>query len=309
MASTSTSKAKTKNAKKTVSTKSVSKPVKSTKKTASQSKVTAKKVVAEKQAKVKKAKTPFVWTEKTLKKFHLVSALLLGGSAVAAGLLMQTTTYFQLVSSHMTQDGLLSGSFLPAAHLWASVELRWCVVAILGISAAISLLRATRLQKREHAGYSKKYSALRWVEFAVTFGLLTELSLLLTGTQDVGTLKLAVALVAVTAYLSWLTERGVAEKSHYMGTHLAALFTGFLPWVLVVMALLSTQIFGEVRLPWHGYAAISASFAGVVLYEMNKGAQVTGKVKNYLVTERNYLVIGLATKLAVAAVLVVGLLK
>lgn len=271
--------------------------------------VTPKKVSAAKVSSARRLGGEM--THHTLKQLHLVSGALFIVLAVLAGVLMQSH-YYEMTLGFMTSDALLSSDgtvFAPAIRVIYNLDLKWMIAGIMVVSALFSLVRATRRHHLEVKGCNNKSLPSRWLDYGVTFGLLTAASFVLAGMQDVVALRLTAALFGTSAIFSWLAERGVAEKGHYQGAHLAALLAGFLPWLGVIVYTIATPIFGSVRAPWYVYAATAAVFIGVFLFEINKGRQITGQAKNYLNVERNYVVIDFVTKVSWAVVLIAGLQK
>lgn len=290
--------------KKSVSKKPANKPaVKATTKKV----VTTEKVV-EKKAVVKKVRTPRALTAATIRKWHLVSAFLFAASAAAVAFLAKAST-IQLTLPHATKDELASGTqtvFAPAAHVMLDIDVRWYLVAVLVVSATFSLARATRLKAVERRDLEARVSTWRWVDFALTIGALVALVALFFGIQDYVAVKFMGISVVASYFFAWLAEREVdVKQAKRFGV--AGIIAGLLPWFFVATALYGTYLYGMVRLTWYVYAVAAVVFVGQ--YFIARNQRLAARATNYLFAERNYVALNLLTKIAVAAIVVVGLYK
>jgi hypothetical protein len=251
--------------------------------------------------------------ESQLRVLTVLTALVSLAGAVAAGLLMNTTSY-QFVTGLMTRDELASTTvtaFAPAVHVLAEVELRWIVVFIMALSAIVPLLILTRLKNRYQENLRQKVNLLRWIDMAVVSALILETIALLSGVNDVMTLKLVGGLVAVTCLLDWLSEKHHARQATTgRGVFILSVITGTLPWLLIAAYAIATPVYGMVRLPWFVYALYAATGVGFIGYCLNNWRFLkAGAGADYEKTERNYLQLGLFVKAAFAIILIVGLQK
>lgn len=233
--------------------------------------------------------------------------------AALAGYMMTNATY-QLTAGYITRDELASKTstvFAPATRIMFDIELRWVVVALMLFSALFPILYLTRLQR----GYSRRLEggrvlASRWVDFAISGALLVEITALLSGMQDIGSLKLAGGLVAVSAVFSWLAERRNENLIRPLWAELyASLASLVLVGLVIAMYAASTPLYGAVRSPgfvYGLYAILVVSFALIVINQVNQHRRFRSW-SNYLTVERNHLAISLVSKAAFAVALIVGL--
>ncbi|MES2971534.1 MAG: heliorhodopsin HeR [Patescibacteria group bacterium] len=250
--------------------------------------------------------------ESQLRMLTVLTALLSLVGAVAAGLLMNNTAY-QFVTGLLTKDELASNAttvFVPAVHVVANVELRWIVVVIMILAAILPLLLLTRLSNYYQASLKGKVNLLRWIDTAVVGALILETVALLSGVNDIMTLKLIGGLVAVTCLLGWLSEKHHARQaSTGRGVFVLSLITGALPWLLIASYAAATPIYGFVRSPWYVYALYATTLLGFTAYCLNNKRFLQNTAADYEKTERNYLQISLFVKVAFAVILIVGLQK
>jgi hypothetical protein len=297
----SPSKAKTKTAKTASATK------KTTVKKATASKVAAKATATKKTSPFEKAEV----TLGSLRRLHLFSIGLFAVLAVAAGFMMNSATQ-QLTLGYLAKDELASTSGTVLASATQSiydVEVRWLVVGVLALSMIMPLLYLTKLKGRYNEYLTRsRMLPLRWIDFAVTGALMTELVALLSGASDIATLKLIGGLVATTAILGLIAERqnNVVNRPVH-SAYYTSLLTGLLPWAAIGTYAVSTVVYGTASMPWHVYALYAALLGGFLLQARNQHMEFGHG--NYLIVERNYTVISALTKMAFAAILIVGLAR
>lgn len=231
--------------------------------------------------------------------------------AVLAGFFMNHSTY-QLFTGLLTKDELTSKTstvFVPAIHAFFDIELRWAVVAIMVLSAVVPILVLTRWKNRYQIGMKAKVNTLRWIDMAIISALVVEVIALLSGVQDIMTLKLIGVFMVVTCLLGWLAQKQNAEtKSPVWSAYGISLVTGLLPWVLIGTYAVSTSVYGLVRMPWYVYALYASTLLGFCLHVLNQVRQFKA-LQDYDRTERNALQISLFIKVAFAVILISGLLK
>jgi len=250
-----------------------------------------------------------------LTQLNVISAVLFAGLAILAGLFMNSRSY-QLVTGLLTKDELVSKVttvFVPAVHRVYDIELRWAVVAIMVASAILPLLYATRLKRQYAANLAGRTHLWRWIEMAVIGALMVEVVALLSGVQDVMTLKLMGGMVVISGLLAWLAEtqkNEIAVKPMRV-TYVLSVIAGALPWLLIAAYAAGTPLYGMVRNSWFVYALYAVGLLGFMLTALNLRKQLrrTVQVVDYELTERNYLLINLLTRVAFATILITGLIK
>jgi hypothetical protein len=272
----------------------------------------AKKVTTAKTA-AKPVKNLRTTNLKTLRSILLAKTVLFAGLAVAAGFLMNSASY-ALTVGYQAKDELISltqgkTAFVHASQGVMDIEIRWVVVTILGISALLSLLAATRMRAKYEASVVSGVSAMRWIGLGITSALIVETIALLAGISDIATLKVVVGLMLVTCTLAWIVEKRNAQAGRPVWSEfVVSLFTGLLPWLLIGSYALSTWVYGLVRYPWFVYALIGSTAVGFTQLTANQYKKISGWTNN-VVIERNYLLIGTLTKVAFAVILIIGFQK
>jgi hypothetical protein len=249
----------------------------------------------------------------TLRKLNLIKAFVFTALAVAAGMLMNDSSYAVNIG-YQTKDELISltagkTAFVSATQSLADVQVRWLVIIILGLAALFSLLAATRLRRKYEAAVTDGVSSWRWLTLGITSALIVEVVALVSGVSDILTLKVLAGLMLVTCALGWVNEKRLKQAGRPIWSdYVVSLFTGVLPWVLILGYAVSTWVWGLVRYPWFVYALYASTLVGFTLIALNEYKRNSGW-KNNLVIERNYLLTGLATKAAFAAILIFAFQK
>jgi hypothetical protein len=237
----------------------------------------------------------------------------LAGAALAA--VLMGTYVQQMFASYVARDELASANetvFVPAIYHLYDVQLRWIVVAVLVAGAIVPLIQLRRRKQYEQQVTSRS-NALRWADKAIVSGAMLTVVAALSGVQDFMTLKVVGGLIVVTAMLGWLSERqnvNPKAKPDYSAFAIS-LFTGSLPWLIVLGMAFATPIWGAIRFPWFVYALYAAVFVASAAYAVN-GYNYVRRFRNwtnYAVVERNYILIDIFARLSFAVILIVGLSK
>jgi hypothetical protein len=227
---------------------------------------------------------------------------------------MKASTY-EVTIGHLTNDVLASKTdtvFVAAQHVLFDVDVRWVLVGVLALSAVFSLVRATRLRALEATAVERRLSPVRWIDYAITYALLAEVVALMSGMQDIVTLKLLAGLTALSFILNWVAEReNIGANRVVKIGYILSVVSGVLVVLAVAAYALATPIWGMVRSPWYVYALYGVLGAAFVLGSLNQlyGFRRFKSWANYLVVDRNSTVLNLLTKAGFAIVLIVGLYK
>lgn len=243
----------------------------------------------------------------------ILFALLAG----AAGYFMSTTSV-QVLFGHLTKDELasMSGTVLaPAAHVLYEVEFRWLVVGFLALAAVLAFLRGTKYLAAETASTKNKVQPLRWVDYALTGSVMFSIAALMNGVQDLIALKLSAVSIIVAAYLGWVFERenavtGKATRSIYA---VSAVLT-VLPVLFLLATMIGTTVYGtdgagvSVRSPWYAYAAAAIASLSLLVATRMQWSAFKNKYE-YAFTSKRFARLAVVSKIAFAAVLVIGLMR
>lgn len=272
----------------------------------------AKKAAVTKTTVTSKTKSRTL-TAGTLRKLNFIKAAVFTLLAVAAGMLMTAATY-PLSVGYQAKDELLSltagkTAFVHGTQAIYDIEIRWLLVGFLALAAILSLLAATRWRAKYEASLVTGVSPLRWIGLGVTSAIMVETIALLSGISDIFTLKIVAGLVLATTALGWVVEKRNRQAGRPVWSeYVVSLFVGSLPWLLIGGYAAATWVYGLIRYPWYVYALIGSTLLGFSLLAANQYKRIDSW-KNNLVVERNYLLIGFATKAAFAAILILAFQK
>ena len=315
---TSTTKAKTKKTKKPAAKAAV----KTTKKTETKKSSVTKKAPVKKQAVTTKVEKPVSKASvkstrgssfvAVLQREQMFFAGIFAALAVFAGYFMANNSV-QVFMGHLAKDELASraGTVLaPAAHAVYEVEFRWLLVALLGVSALIAVLRGTRFNARNQAGIKNRVQPLRWADFAITGSFAFAIVALLNGLQDAWALNFGIASIVLAAILAWMFERehavtGKPSRALYAASAVAV----SIPVIGLFVTAYATYLYGMVRSPWYAYAAAFAVSIGLLLTVRMTWTTFKkyGSTHNYALIDRKYNTISVVSKVALAVILITGL--
>lgn len=242
-----------------------------------------------------------------LRRLNVVSVLLGLLGAVAAGMLMNNTSY-QFMTGLLTTNPL-TGGLAPAVHVVWDVELRWLVVSTLVLSALVPLLAATRSRKKYEAAVDAAVMPWRWVDTALVGGLMVGTIALLSGVQDIMTLVLIGGFVALSSALGLMSEKQNAGASRsYRGAFTLGMFAAAMPWVFILVYALGTPIWGMTNNSWAVYGLyITTLLCGFGTMAAQR-AYIDRK-SSYDMKEQRYVVYGILAKVAFVLLLVLGFKK
>jgi hypothetical protein len=189
-------------------------------------------------------------------------------------------------------------------HLF-DINMLYLVAAFLLVAAITHLLVATSARRAYEAGLKQGVNRYRWVEYALSAGLMMVAIGLVSGIADVSTLLLLFAATAVMNLLGLAKELSKHWLAYWIGC-----VAGLAPWVVLAIYLRGSAFYGS-GLPGYAYwimATIFVCFGAVaaVLYAQSKKV---GKWANYPKSERTYMVLGLVAKTLLAWQIFAGVLR
>lgn len=243
-----------------------------------------------------------------------VSVLISTVLAVLAGVFMTQKSY-QIFTGLLTKDELASTTttvLVPAFHTLYDIELRWIVVATMVISALFPLLYLTRLKRLYQTARQERVFLWRWVENGIVGALGLIIISLLSGIQDLATLKLVAGLVVVSSLLSWMAEKQhTIEQRPARAAYWLSIVTGSLPWLLIGVYAVATPVYGLVQNTAFVYGLYAIALAGFIATALNLRRYLRGanNTANYESVESNYWKINLLTRTAFALTIIVGLVN
>lgn len=283
---------------------------KKTTKKASASKASVSKKATAKKASAKSS-TPMVTLEK-LYRFNIFSAVANLGFAVLSVIFLSSASV-TLLWAHSTSDNLASteNALGPAFNNVFTVEIRYLLAVLFGISAVFSLLLVTRLKSKYEKGVSSKVSAIRWIFLGITSALTLEIVSILGGVTEVATLKLIAGLILVTSLLGWISEVQNKSGAKNFAPFYLSLFTGALAWVPLVSALVGTALYGLENFQWYVYLLAVVVLSGFISIALNQYRYIKSgaNASQYLDVEGKYVSSDFLIKLATFVITFIAFYK
>jgi len=233
--------------------------------------------------------------------------------AIVAAIAFMASAPQQIYVTYLTSNGLLSQDntvFATAFKTLFELSLRAGLIVVLVLSLVSAVLTLTRQRDTYQKALHNHVWLWRWIGLGVTSALMVEIIAILTGVQDFLVLKVLAGLMVMAGLLSWRAESENKEtrQPEWFGFTLS-IVAGLLVWLVIAASAIGTLIHGGVRSPWYVYALYGVSIVGFTALAVNQKRYLKRRDnwQNYLFVERNYIVIDLVTKLAFAAVLIIGL--
>ncbi|MDZ7744266.1 MAG: hypothetical protein U5K77_00685 [Candidatus Saccharibacteria bacterium] len=267
----------------------------------------AKTKTAKKPTSTKRTKQP-VTLLRTLYRLTLIGSIL----AIVVTWAFMAATYFSWTVRYLTTNPLADSqdaSLVSAERILMDIDLRVLLAVLLGVSAVYSLLLLTRWRSSYEKAMTKRVYVWRWVYLAVTMGLLTSVVAMLSGISDVAVLKLISGIVVIGFGLAWLSERQNEKARKFVpSAYILSVLAVFLPWLLILFTTLATTLYGFESLAGHVYAVQGIVLIGLVLLFANLWLSNRRRSawKDYAVVERNYILIAYGLQFVSVAVLIAG---
>jgi hypothetical protein len=221
--------------------------------------------------------------------------------------------------SYLTTDSIQSKVtghtvLASATHQLWDVRLSILVAAVLVAAAIAHVVLAMWYRPKYEAGLKDGVNKVRWIEFAISGGLMTVVLALLAGIYDLGSLALLFSLAAVAALCGlimethnpWRRVMQVKWVSFAVGG-VAAL----LAWLVIGLYVLATNLYGSGSLSAYFYVLYALAFvalagtAGLLLVRYKRN----GRWADYYYCERSYMILGVVAKTLFAGLVLLGALR
>lgn len=237
---------------------------------------------------------PSAITTAALKKWNIIIAGLLAIQAMAVLLLSGGRTVPVYVS-YLTSDDLQSKLhqttvLAPGIHELLQVNLAYLVAAMLLISAVAYVVIATVWRVRYESWLKQNWQPLRWLMLIIAGSLMLVSLALIAGVYQLETLKAFVAFMAVAGLgalqLELQDKKGKPPLWAWIGASMT-LFAAAMPWLIILVALVSTNLFGSTPVPSYVWWIYGATLFGWLLFVADAHSYRFrhGKWGNYLHAE------------------------
>jgi len=184
-----------------------------------------------------------------------------------------------------------------------NIRTGYAVALFLGLSSLFHFIVASKwFFARYQNGLKKNINVFRWVEYSFSSSLMIFLIAQITGISNYGALIGIVGVNASMILFGWLQEKYVKPGSGDWLPFIFGCIAGIIPWVVVLVSVLSPNSPSDATPPGFVYGIIISIFVlfNTFAYVQFKQYQAKGKWKDYLRGERAYIVLSFVAKAALA---------
>lgn len=257
-------------------------------------------------------------TTDSLRKWNIWLAAIFVVQAGAI-LLLAVAKHFPVNASFLNVDSLQSTStgtivLAPATHHLFDINMVYFIVSLLLIAAVVHAAVATVWRERYEASLRAGVNCARWVEYALTTGIMLVAIAILAGMYDVVSLGLLFVLSLVLHGCCWLVETVYAKRregsANWISYGLVVLVSGA-SWLAIAAYLAATNILGNGHIPTFVYWLVGSAFVyccGLVALLYVESFYPAFR-KKYFSIERYYLLFSIIVKTAIVWQIFAGVLK
>jgi hypothetical protein len=231
----------------------------------------------------------------SLRRFNLIAGIvhLLQMTAVLA---ISTDFSLPVTATYMT--GPPGSSFAEPVVVFET-PLALAVALFLGLSALAHFIVASpQFFGRYGKGLEEKRNYFRWVEYAISSSVMIVLIAQITGIADITALIAIFGVNASMILFGWLQEKYEQPGSGGWVPFIFGCITGIVPWLAVLVYVLSPGGPADASAPAFVYGIIVTIFFlfNSFAWVQYKQYKAQGKWSNYLHGERIYIVLSLVAK-------------
>lgn len=250
-----------------------------------------------------------------LKKWNLWLAAIFGVQGVLV-LLLSTTRLFPVQTTYTAIDPIateITGNPVfgfATQHLF-NINLAYVIGAMFFIAALAHLVVATVYRSAYEVDRKDGINKVRWVEYAFTSGLIFVAIGLMAGITDLSILVMLFALAAVMNLVRLALEIYSQRANFNRTPYVISCFVDIVAWVVIGIALWSTEVFGTVNIAPYVYWAAGSTLLlfGGLAFNMYMQHRHTGRWKDYVYGEQMYMMLSLALKTVLAWQIFAGVLR
>ena len=253
--------------------------------------------------------TLYVWN-KWLAALYAVQgiALLVASTAKTVPV---TTAY--LTSNTFASETAGSTVLATAARHIFDINLAWLLAGIFFVAALAHGLAATVYRARQDKELALQTNKIRWIEAALSSGLVILTVGLIAGISDAGLLLGLFVLMAGMHLTGWLVEayrlKGARQAQKLL--YILAGGAGAAPWLIVGGSLLAGLCFGAEHVPAYVYGVYCSMLVLAAAFAANLFLQYKGRGKwaDYMHGERVYVILNVLAKTVLAWLLFAAVLR
>jgi hypothetical protein len=275
---------------------------------AAKTKTTAKSIVKKTVSVSNNALAKLNTWNKSLAVLHLIQGVAVIVLANARG--------FSIHTNYLTVDSLASAGGNPvlvsASHNVFSLNLAYLVAAFFFMSALAHLVIATVYRDQYEADLRQGINKARWIEYGLSASTMMVGIAVLSGVADVASLFMIFMLTAIMNLMGLMMEvhNQTTKKTNWLSYYIGVK-SGLAPWIVVALYLISTNVYGNGRIPTFVYWIFGSMLVLFSSFAVNMFLQYKkkGKWANYLYGERVYMILSLVAKSVLAWQIFFGALR
>lgn len=256
------------------------------------------------------AKTAFA----KLRRWNIIIAVLLALQAIAVLIIAKAST-LPVVARYLAKDSIASQTagqtvLSPAVRQMFFIDIRYLIVAFLLVSAITHWLIATVRRNSYEAGLQKRVNTLRWIDYAVSSGIMLILIAMLNGVYDVATLLTVLVLVALLHFLAYFGEAKVGDARAKLQIFGALCVAGATAWLIIASYLKGSIIYGDGLN--HAVYWIDGIIVAITLglaYNKLQLFRQKGRWADYIFGEKVFMALSFTAKVALTWLVFAGFLK
>lgn len=245
----------------------------------------------------------------TLRRFNLIMVALhaLQGLAVV---LLSKSFLLPISSSYLRYNPVIQ-KLEPAEYFLFNLSLPWLVAIFFFLSAAFHLLIATAVNKQYEEDLTVGMNRWRWIEYSTSASIMMVAISLLVGVYDFSSLVMIFALTAGMNLLGMVMEwhNQTTKDTNWLAYGIGT-FLGAVPW-FVVATYLSVSARNGSAAPSFVYWIFVSIFVFFNCFALNMyfHYKKIGPWRNYLYSERAYIILSLVAKSLLAWQVFAGTLR
>jgi len=235
----------------------------------------------------------------TLRRLNIIAGIF---HLIIAGIVLGLSNDFSLPITASYLAGPPGSAFTDPVTL-LSIRTGYAVALFLLLSSLFHFIVASKwFFERYSNGLKQHINVFRWVEYSLSSSLMIFLIAQITGISDYGALIGIVGVNASMILFGWLQEKYVKPGSGDWLSFIFGCIAGIIPWVIVLISVLSPNSPSEATPPGFVYGIIISIFIlfNTFAYVQFKQYQAKGTWRNYLRGERAYIILSFVAKATLA---------
>ncbi len=260
-------------------------------------------------------KPSIVNTLQKLRKWNLIAAGLHFVQGVAV-LAFSGSTTFPITTNYLTLDKLQSTSgspvLTPATRHLFDINLAYLVAAFFFMSAIAHVVIATVYRNSYENNLQKGINKGRWIEYSFSASTMIVAIAVIAGIYDLSTLLMMFGLIAIMNLTGLIMEvHNHGAKNINWLSYIVGCFAGILPWIVYVIYVAGSGIYGGAQPPTFVYWILVSIFLLFNCFAINMYLQYKkiGKWADYMYGEKVYIVLSFVAKSLLAWQVFFGALR